>query len=421
MTGFLIRGLFRDRSRSIFPFLTVVIGVALTVFMDAYLRGAKDSIIDTTARFVCGHLMVTTRARAKEGITGSNELALVEAGNLIQRLKSEFGELDWCERIRFSGLVDVPDSLGTTRAQAPITGMALDLSSNSSELKLLRLERAIRMGRLPQHRREIIISEELTRQLEVKPGDRLTLISATMDGGMAIADFILAGTVRFGVTAMDRGLIIARIEDAQEVLGMVDVASEIIGIFKNGGYDDQRAIKLADRFNAAQPEGEFSPVMQPLREASGLSGMIDMLSSVTGLILLIFVLAMVVVLWNAGLMNSLRRYGEIGIRLALGEPKSGVYLSLLAEAFFIGLAGSLVGTIIGLGAGFYLQEVGINISRMMKNTALVIDDVIRARIAPGSFFIGFLPGLFATFLGNAISGMAVFRRQTAQLAKEFSE
>ncbi|MEO0069046.1 MAG: hypothetical protein ABIK23_07980, partial [candidate division WOR-3 bacterium] len=63
MTGFIIKGLLRDRSRSLFPFLTVAIGVALAVFGDAYLRGAQDSIFDTTARFISGHLLVTTRAR----------------------------------------------------------------------------------------------------------------------------------------------------------------------------------------------------------------------------------------------------------------------------------------------------------------------------------------------------------------------
>jgi len=35
-----------------------------------------------------------------------------------------------------------------------------------------------------------------------------------------------------------------------------------------------------------------------------------------------------------------------------------------------------------------------------------------------SYYIGFLPGLLATFLGSAISGIAVFRRRTAQLFKE---
>jgi putative ABC transport system permease protein len=148
--------------------------------------------------------------------------------------------------------------------------------------------------------------------------------------------------------------------------------------------------------------------------------MFDLVGAASALIVAIFVTAMAIVLWNAGLMGSLRRYGEIGIRLAIGEDKGAVYRSLLAEAFFVGLVGSAIGTAIGLGISYYLQEVGINISGMMPNATVVIDDVLRARITPGSVFIGFLPGLLATFFGAAISGLGVLKRQTAVLAKEFS-
>jgi putative ABC transport system permease protein len=55
---------------------------------------------------------------------------------------------------------------------------------------------------------------------------------------------------------------------------------------------------------------------------------------------------------------------------------------------------------------------------MMPNATVVIDDVLRARITPTSAVIGFVPGLLATFIGAAISGLGVYKRQTAVLAKE---
>jgi hypothetical protein len=63
------------------------------------------------------------------------------------------------------------------------------------------------------------------------------------------------------------------------------------------------------------------------------------------LISLIFILAMSLVLWNSGLLGGLRRYGEIGVRLAMGEEKRHVYGSMIIESVFIGLAGSVIGTI----------------------------------------------------------------------------
>jgi putative ABC transport system permease protein len=418
MLLFLARGLFRDRSRSLFPFLTVAIGVSLVVLLDNYLRGATDGMFNTTASFVCGHLRVATRAYNKAGMDASNELALLGIDSLEKVLRRDYPGITWTPRTTFGGLLDVPDSTGNTRVQSPAAGLAVDLSASSPELRILRLERSIASGHLPSAPREILLSDDFARRLGVAPGDRVTLISSTMNGSMATWNFTLSGTVRFGITAMDRAAMVADIRDIQQALDMPDAATAIFGFMPGSGYDDRRAAQLAARFNSGQSSDDYAAEMETLRTASGLGSMFDIVGAATALVVSIFITAMAVVLWNAGLMGSLRRYGEIGVRLAMGESKGRVYRSMIAEAFLVGLAGSAVGTAIGLGVSFYLQEVGLNISGMLPNATMVIDNVIRARIAPSSVFVGFVPGLLSTFLGAAISGLGVYRRQTAMLAKE---
>lgn len=48
-----------------------------------------------------------------------------------------------------------------------------------------------------------------------------------------------------------------------------------------------------------------------------------------------------IVLWNMGIMSGLRRYGEMGIRLAMGETKGQVYQSLILESVIIGTIGTI--------------------------------------------------------------------------------
>jgi len=419
MLGFLAKGLFRDRSRSLFPLLTVAIGVSLVVLLDAYQRGAMDGMFRAMSSFVTGHLRVTTRAYAKAGADATNDLALFGVDSIVAGLKRDYPEVTWTPRIRFGGLVDVPDSTGNTRVQAPAAGLAVDLSERSPERRTLRLDKSLASGRLPTAPGEALLSDDFARRLGVRLGDKVTLVSSTMNGSIATWNFTVSGTVRFGISAMDRGAMLCDIKDIQQALDMPDAADEVLGLLPREQYDDKLAAGLAARYNAARTGGDdYAPEMETMRTASGLGSLFDLLGSAAALILFIFLVAMSVVLWNAGLMGSLRRYGEIGVRLAIGESKGAVYRSLLAEALLIGIVGSAIGTAIGLGFSYYLQEVGFNIAGMMRNATVVIDDVIRARIAPASFIVGFLPGLLATFFGAAISGLGVYKRQTAMLAKE---
>jgi len=419
MLLFLAKGLFRDRSRSLFPLLTVAIGVSLVVLLDAYQRGAMSGMFRAMSSFVTGHLRVTTRAYSKAGADASNELALLGVDSIMAGLRHDFPEVTWTPRTRFGGLVDVPDPTGNTRVQSPAAGLAIDLSETSPEREILRLEKSLASGRLPSQPGELLLSDDFARRLGLKLGDRLTLVSSTMNGSVATWNFVLSGTVRFGVSAMDRAAMVADLKDIQQALDMEDAADEVLGFLPRDQYDDKLASRLAAQYNAGHAsEDEYAPQMETMRTASGLGSMFSLLDWAAALILIIFIVAMSVVLWNAGLMGSLRRYGEIGVRLAIGESKGAVYRSLLAEAFLVGLVGAAIGTAIGLGVSLYLQEVGFNIAGMMRNSTMVIDDVIRARIAPTSYVIGFLPGLLATFLGAAISGLGVYKRQTAILAKE---
>ncbi len=421
MINFLIKGLIRDRSRSLFPLLVVMAGVMLTVFLFCWLSGVANEFLWSSAAFNTGHVKIMTQAYAAEAEQIPNDLALSGIDSLLITLRSDFPTLFWTPRIRFGGLLDIPDAQNETRAQGPAVGLAIDLLNTASpEKRILNLEKALKTGRFPENANEILMSEDFAQKLNVKPGDRATLISSTAFGAMAIHNFVIAGTIRFGVAAMDRGAIIADITGIQTALDMPAGASEILGIFPDFQYRHLLAEKITTRFNQKyfRTTDDFSPVMATLLNQSGMADYYQLINSASSILIAIFVLAMSLVLWNAGLMGSLRRYGEIGIRLAIGETKSHVYWSLIGESIFTGIAGSILGTALGLAASYYLQIKGIDISYAMKNASMMISNVIRAKVTPTSYYIGFLPGLLATFLGTAISGIGIYKRQTSQLFKE---
>jgi putative ABC transport system permease protein len=421
MIKFLIKGVVRDRSRSVFPLLTVTIGVILTVFAYAWIQGVQTSFVDSTAKFDTGHVKIMSRAYAEEANQVPNDLCYIGVEALLGKLRREYPDMIWTPRIKFGGLLDIPDEDGETRAQGPVVGMAVDIfSEDSPEKSILNLEGSVVQGRLPQAPGEILISDELARRLEVEVGETATLISVTMNGSMAVTNFTVAGTVLFGMTAMDRGAMVADLGDIQIALDMEDAAGEILGFFQDFIYIDEKAKELEVDFNARHSDesDEFSPVMSTLFQESELGDLMGMIDLFAQVILLIFVVPMSIVLWNAGLMGSLRRYGEIGVRLAMGESKGHLYRSMLTESMVIGFVGSILGTIIGLALAYYLQNHGFNIGSMMKNSTLLISDVMRAKVTPVGHVVGFIPGLLATLLGTSIAGIGIYRRQTSRLMKE---
>jgi ABC-type transport system, involved in lipoprotein release, permease component len=421
MIRFLIKGMLRDHHRSLFPIIVVALGVLLTTVVYSFINGEINDMIDSNARFETGHLRVMTRAYNNLASQMPNDLALTGIEKLMRSLNNEYPEYDWTARIKFVGLLDVPDENGETKAQNPVFGLAVNLfNKRSNEVERLNLVKSLVRGRIPVKSGEILISEELAKRMDTDIGNPVTLLSTNSSGAMAVQNFIVCGTVRFGITAIDRGAMITDLLDMQYTLEMPDGAAEILGFNKNNFYlpADAEKIKINFNTNFSSSDDQFSPLMLTLGNQNGLSEYLEYVNLIGFLIVGIFLIAMSLVLLNTGLMSGIRRYGEVGVRLAIGEAKNRIYKSLLYESVLIGIAGSVIGIALGLGITLYLQEIGIDISGTLRNSSIIMPNLLRAKISFTSFYIGFIPGLLATSIGTTFSGIQIFKRQTASLFKE---
>lgn len=421
MNRFLIKGILNDRSRSLLPILVVTLGVFLTVFLHAWLTGVLGESIVMNANINTGHVKVMSRAYAAESAQMPNDLALLGVEAYTTELQNDYPDMDWVKRIRFGALADVPDKNGETRGQGPVVGWAIDmLSANSKEPVRFNLASSLVKGALPQKPWESLIADDFATKFNIKPGDIITLFGTTMEGGMAFRNFTVSGTLRFGAQVLDKGAVLIDIADAQTTFGMEDGAGEILGFFPQTRYDDDRAEKIKAAFNSKYKADTdaYAPVMITLAEQEGMGQMLVYVETIGSMMVILFVLAMAVVLWNSGILGGLRRYTEFGVRLALGEDKMHVFKTLLFEGLVIGIIGSIIGTALGLAVSYWIYIVGFDMSSMMKASSLMIPTVVRTEITPATFYIGFIPGVFSIVMGNALAGRAIFKRSTARLFNE---
>jgi len=378
-------------------------------------------VINQNAKLDTGHVKIMTKPYAENKEQLPNDLALLEINELIDSLNLNYPDLIWTPRIKFGGIMDVPDASGNTKSQGPGMGLAMSIQNKESgELQRLQLKKSLNKGRLPERSGEVILSDDYATKLNISPGEKITFFGTTMEGSMVFQSFEMTGTVRFGSPLMDKGTFIIDISDAQNMLDMENGTGELLGYFKDNRYDDQKALIISENFNTKfnESKDEYAPMMLTLKDQNGLRESLDMGDAFSGIFIFIFILAMSLVLWNTGLIGGLRRYNEFGIRLALGESKNSVFKLLLIEASVIGTIGSIIGTILGVIFCYYLQEVGIDISEDTANSTIIMPSVMRAYVTPNLFFIGFIPGLFSMLFGTALAGRGIYKRETARLFKE---
>ena len=423
MINFLIKGILRDRSRSLFPVLVVTLTVSMIVFFQGFMTGIMNGIFRNTAVVSTGHMKIITQAYKEESQLLPNDLALLDTDKFIDKLNQQYPNHLWTPRITFAGLLDVPDENGETLEQGPVFALGIDFFSPSSRQKeIWDLERKLIEGRLPENKNEVLLSNKLASRLALKLGESVTFIGSTMHGAFTTCNFTMVGTFSLNMGPVDKQMMLLDISGARFALDMKDAASEILGYANSLYYDDQATIAVRQEYNNQIDSTDiFSPFMLALRDSNQMGTMVDLNNAMMAILLGIFMTIVMIVLWNMGLMNGLRRYGEIGMRLAIGESKGHVYCSMMIEAVMIGVIGTIVGTALGIGLTYYLQEVGLDYTEAMEQlstTNIVMSNVFYAQVTPNLYYIGFIPGVLATVFGTMLAGRAIYKREMAQLFKE---
>jgi len=424
MIKFLTKGILRDRSRSLFPVIVVTLTVAMIVLFQGFITGIMNSMFLDSAVVSTGHVKIMTKAYHEENQLLPNDLALLDAEKLVRELNQEHPDYFWTPRITFGGLLDVPDKKGETQAQGPVYALGIDfLSPDSRQIEIWKLERRLVTGRLPENANEVLLGTKLAGRLGLSSGETVTLIGSTMYNAFTTYNFTVVGTFKLNLGPVDRHMMLVDISGARQALDMENAASEILGYTNSLYYEDQAAVAMRTEYNINHNDSTdiFSPIMMALRDANQMGTMVDFSNAAMAIMLVIFLVIVMIVLWNMGLMNGLRRYGEIGMRLAIGESKGQVYRSMIVESVIIGFIGTVIGTAMGLGITYYMQEVGLDYSAAMESlssTDIIMSNVFYAQITPELYFIGFIPGVLATVLGTMMAGRAIYKREMAQLFKE---
>ncbi len=253
----------------------------------------------------------------------------------------------------------------------------------------------------------IILGKGLAENLRVKVGDRVTVLTNTVDGSLNGLDFIVAGIFFTGMKSFDDVLFRIQLPMAHSLLGTDKVENVALGLRAHGDWGAVEEL-VGEKF----PDLEAVPFN--VLDKVFYQNSVDFLQAQFGFILLVIFVIVILGIFNTVSTVVLERKNEIGNLRANGEGRGDIMKLLLVEGLYLGLAGAVAGLILAwllnataLSGGIQMPP-GPGITRQF--TTFV---ELQWSFVPVCLGIG----LFSTLLGTLLAGGKLLRQPIVHLLR----
>ena len=289
----------------------------------------------------------------------------------------------------------------------------------------------------------VFIGSELARILKLKLGDRVFVMTQTLDGMAAEVYLQVGGIMTTGTKLYDRGRVYMHIADLQRFLHLEDRVHELALAARKASQAKELALGLRQILSSAglapaaatattsgakpgkEPAGDTRPTVMKAEAWDELRPDIKSILqlnevSTAIMIFIIFIVAALGVI-NTMLMAVFERTRELGMLKAIGLSGGRVLLLILAETLLLVLVASAVGTGIGLALDAYMIVYGVDLSFVTEGISIGgvgMKPVIHGAITLEGVLVPALTLSFICFLGAFYPAARAARMRPAQGMRE---
>jgi len=232
---FAIRNIGRNKRRSAAIRSLVALGSAALLVAGGYAAANFSGLRERTIRNGVGHhLQISAKGRTEDDDAPLAE-ALEHVDVLRGRILQDPRVLAAAARLEFTGLA----STGDQSVAVISRGLEPDEEYGRAGFAPRMVEgRRVENG----DRHETMAAAGLARSLKLKPGDRLTLMSATVDGAINGLDTTIVGIYTTGVRELDERSLVVRLDTAQTLLATSRVSRIVVVLHRT---EDTAAVGAA--------------------------------------------------------------------------------------------------------------------------------------------------------------------------------
>ncbi len=387
--GLAVRNVTRNTRRSMLTALTVLLGTALLTLGLSWLNGVMGMMLGEAAG-AAGEVRVVEIEYAERESTLPLDANIYDVAPILESIESVAPSTSAFPIIRSGATVSVGEELGDTFAL--IVG-APDAYYN----EILGFEEKVRLGAMfSGEPDEVLIGRLLAQDLEAAIGDDLVILGQTQDGSPSPLMMRVQGVVDTGNAVADRQVFMS-LERSQWLTDIPDGALEIL--VYGEGLDE--AANLADTLRAS---GEFDELLvQAWSERELYASMINIVSTVFGIMAVIIVLISALGVLNTMVMSVLERTAEIGVLRAMGMRRLSVVSLFVTEAAVIGVVGSIAGLMLGSIPSFWLENNGVTFGEdVAARMTIPISTTIHADLTIGIAGLALMLGILMALIGALV-------------------
>jgi putative ABC transport system permease protein len=394
-----LRGLLRNRRRSLVTLLAIAFGFSAIVLFAGYTHNIYDGLGRQSIHGeMLGHLTLYKQGMRTEGKLDPERYLLTaqEVTDISKLVQAEAHVELVAPRIGMSGLVSNGrvSTIFIAEGIEPEAVEALRAGALTDEERASGMYDGMKM-RLDKDRPEVVgLSEGLVEMLRLKEGEQAQVLVNTLSGQANAADITLGKSFNTGNAGSNDKFAFVSLALARSLLDADERASRLTILLD---HTDNTAM-MRDRLQAKLKSAGFDIEILTWQELSDfynqVHGMFDMIFGFIFMIVLTVVLMSVA---NSMGMTVVERTREIGTLRAIGLKRSGVIRLFTMESMLLSLIGCVSGLAISLLVRWCVNAA--DISYVPPNSASAVPLLVDIDVART---------VFAFILMGAVGTLAAY-------------
>jgi len=316
-----VRFLKSGKTQTILIVVGIAIAISIQVFVGLLLDSLQKSLVNQT-------------------IGNSPQITITPATD-IGSIRDWEGMVEAIEQLGLTGVVSVSASTnafvrdGDTNLPILVRGFDFEEAD-----RIYDINSRIYEGGLYQSRREVLVGRDLSEELEISVGDKLSVLSP--DG--SLSTFTISGFYDLGIASVNKSWVIADRRTVQQLFGFDRRITSIEMTVSDVFAADAIASEIEQRLN-----NEDIKVENWKEQNEDLLGGLNGQQTSSTIIQAVIILSVVIAIASVLAISVLQKSRQIGILKAMGIKDLAASLIFIYQGFLIGLAGSIIGVALGLG------------------------------------------------------------------------